>query len=297
LIEGVNTSAKNVIVFDNTIARARYDYFGNPPPRQLDIVDIPIFIQTDRIPDNLIIQMDRGDVAPRLRDRFRRFDTEPDLSFATLKANKHVNPDDQIALAKYLLQNIQQASAMLQWTQFPTYDELEYVCGLMDEFFVDRWGVGAYSARQLAFKINRLRQNQSIYSLILEELANPEFAPNADAAISNVLDFMRQWAMHNFPRFLMAISTIQAEVLGRMGRPVGDFSFFAARAENLFLPPALMALDEYGLPLQIAQKLGLGQGHDDEIDDVVPQFRSLDVTRFALSIFERYLVNEVRQDL
>ena len=139
LIEGVNTSAKNVIIFDNTIARARYDYFtfnnivgrsgrmfrhfignvyvfGNPPPRQLDMINIPIFTQTDSTPDNLIIQMDRDDVAPRLRERLQRYDTQPDLNFATIKTNKHINPNDQIALARYLLQNLDQASAILSWT-------------------------------------------------------------------------------------------------------------------------------------------------------------------------------------
>ena len=158
LIEGVNTSAKNVVIFDHTINRSRYDYFtfnniagrsgrmfrhfignvyvfGNPPPRQLDMIDIPIFTQTLKTPDNLLIQMDRDDVVPRLRDRFQRFDNQSDLSFSTLKMNKHVDPDDQIALARYLRQNADHASAMLSWAQFPTYEQLEYVCGLIDQFF------------------------------------------------------------------------------------------------------------------------------------------------------------------
>jgi hypothetical protein len=320
LIEGVNTSAKNVIIFDDTIARARYDYFtfnnivgrsgrmfrhfignvfvfGNPPPQQLDIIDIPIFTQTSKMSDSLIIQMDQEDIVPRLRDRFQGFFSQSELAFETIKANKHVNPDDQIALARYLRQHVDQASAMLSWTQFPTYDQLEYVCGLIDQFFVERWGTGIFSPRQLAFKINRLRQNQSVAALIRDELSNTQYVADADTAISNVLDFMRHWAMHNLPRFLMAISTIQAEVLGRAGRRFGDFSFFAARVENLFLPPAVIALDEYGLPIQITQKLGLVQSDDESLDDVIPRLQSLDLDPHMLSAFERHLVTEVQQGL
>jgi replicative superfamily II helicase len=73
LIEGVNTKAKNVVIFDNKIATQKYDYFtfnnirgrsgrmfehfvGNvylfhPEPQEdLPFVDIPVFTQDEKYP-------------------------------------------------------------------------------------------------------------------------------------------------------------------------------------------------------------------------------------------------------
>jgi hypothetical protein len=70
----VNTKAKNVVVFDNQIARRKYDFFTynnilgrsgrmfqhfighvyvfrNPPAEQLPLIDVPVFTQPDDAPD------------------------------------------------------------------------------------------------------------------------------------------------------------------------------------------------------------------------------------------------------
>ena len=80
LIEGVNTKAKNVIVYDNKIAKTKFDYFTfnnicgrsgrmfshfighiylfhEPPVAELPLVDFPIFAQTDHTPEKLLINV------------------------------------------------------------------------------------------------------------------------------------------------------------------------------------------------------------------------------------------------
>lgn len=80
LIEGVNTRAKNVIVFDNKVARRKFDYFtfnnivgrggrmfkhfvgkvyvfDDPPQQDLPVIDIPAFTQSDRAPESLLVQL------------------------------------------------------------------------------------------------------------------------------------------------------------------------------------------------------------------------------------------------
>src|SRR5260370_26736350 len=81
LIEGVNTKAKNVIIFDNVIAREKYDFFTfnnikgrsgrmfhhfvgrvflfhEPPTEQLPFVDFPVFTQGADTPESILIQLD-----------------------------------------------------------------------------------------------------------------------------------------------------------------------------------------------------------------------------------------------
>jgi hypothetical protein len=40
-----------------------------------------------------------------------------------------------------------------------------------------------------------------------------------------------------------------------MNRAGGNYECFAGQIENWFLDPAIMALDEYGIPVQVRSKL------------------------------------------
>jgi hypothetical protein len=53
----------------------------------------------------------------------------------------------------------------------------------------------------------------------------------------------------------MAIDALQRDVFEREGLKAGNYAFFAEQAENLFMPSVLFALDEYGIPIQTAQRL------------------------------------------
>src|SRR5207248_5704561 len=85
LIEGVNTKAKNVVIYDDKINKSRIDFFTfnnikgrsgrmmqhfighvylfHPPPEEeLPLVDVPAFTQPEGTPDSLLIQLDRDDL-------------------------------------------------------------------------------------------------------------------------------------------------------------------------------------------------------------------------------------------
>jgi hypothetical protein len=54
---------------------------------------------------------------------------------------------------------------------------------------------------------------------------------------------------------LRALDRIQKDVFGRVGYDAGEFEYFARSVENYFLEPEIVALDEYGVPIEIARKL------------------------------------------
>jgi hypothetical protein len=65
--------------------------------------------------------------------------------------------------------------------------------------------------------------------------------------------------------------------------------------ESFFQPPALIALDEYGLPLQLAQKLFPNLPGTAGLDGVLERLKSLEPTTLALTAFERALVAEAKR--
>jgi hypothetical protein len=90
--------------------------------------------------------------------------------------------------------------------------------------------------------------------LLLVSLVNGKDVSPSDA-VETALRLVRNVICQRFPRDLMAIDALQRDVMGGAGLQVGNYAFFAEQAENLFMPSVLFALDEYGIPIQTAQRL------------------------------------------
>ena len=77
----------------------------------------------------------------------------------------------------------------------------------------------------------------------------------ADEAVEDVLDFIREWPSHRFPRLLMILQAITEDVFTRYGLPAGNYKLYASAVETLFRPPMLTTLEEYGLPAPLSARL------------------------------------------
>ena len=320
LIEGVNTAAKHVVIYDNQVSRAKFDYFTfkniqgrsgrmfrhfvgtvhlfhEPPHPDLLDVDIPAFTQTDAASDSLLIQLEEPDLTPSGRQRVDRFQRQSDLSFDTIKANAHINPQQQIDLARHIARNAYELQPTLAWRGEPTGDQLFAVCELLFDTLLS--GVSrdtVRSGRHLAFLVKELRQAGGAPAFIRMQ-AQRDPRGNPDDRVENALEFLRNWASFHLPRALTALERIQAEVYSRLRMPVGDYSAFAVRLENLFLPPALAALDEYGIPLQTVEQIAKGFRELDSLDEVLEAMRRVDPDRLGLTAFEASLIRELQRAL
>ncbi len=322
LIEGVNTKAKNVVIYNNRIANKKFDYFTfnnirgrsgrmfqhfvgrvylfNPPPQdELPFVDVPVINQNEDTPDSLLIQLDPADLQGASVDRMRQLSQRATLSVETLRQNSGIDPTAQMKLADELRSNGGRYFAALNWSAFPSYEQLKVSCELIWDYFVNsnrRLG-GISSGKHLAFKIDRLRKARSVRKLILQELAEQE-SPDADAAVEDVLDFVRTWASFHFPRYLMALDRIQREVFVSWIGGAGDYSVYAANVENMFSSSGLMALDEFGVPLQVAEKISQGLGDHSSVDSVLASLKALRIESIpGLSEFEASLVLDAQRGL
>jgi len=317
LIEGVNTKAKNVIIFDNKIATKKYDYFTfnnirgrsgrmfehfvgkvfvfHPEPQQaLPFVDIPVFSQDPRnTPESLLIQLESSDLEDLSIKRIEPYRTQQVLSLKTLRLNVGVEPKQQIDLALYLTRD-RKALEVLSWTGFPTYQQLENLCFMIWKYFVSSNKIGSVSSeRQLAFKINQLRSN-TLRQLIQAELVN---ADTPDDAVESVLDFLRQWPQYRFGRLAMAVNRIQEEVAVRAGVKAGDYTYFVGQVESLFSDPVLTALDEYGIPFPLAKHLEKILSTGGDLDSALDKLRTLDTSSLDITPFERSLLDDAREYL
>ncbi len=322
LIEGVNTRAKNVLIWDNRISKRPIDFFtynnikgrsgrmfehftgrvylfNAAPQEELPFVDFPLFTQDEATPEALLIQMQDTDLTKKSKDRMKKYTAQTSLSIESLRQNKGVDPDAQLRLADYIQANANSIWPRLAWRAFPIYDELKFACELIWEYFIDeRQRHGVFSGSQLAFKLQSLSQVATTASRVMTELLpGPYVAKSPDEAVERVLQFERNWAGFDFPKLLMALSTIQEEVLTRMGYSCGNYRQYAGQVESLFRPPVLASLDEYGIPIQVADKIrGLLRTTDD-LDLALAQLKALDLTTLKLTAFETELIRDAQAAL
>lgn len=319
LTEGVNTAAKNVIVYEGKVATKKLNHFAfsnirgrsgrmrqhfvgrvyifdETPAEELDFVDIPAFTQGDDAPLSLLAQIEEDDLTLNSKARLSPVQGQRELSFETIRANSGIDPQAQIALARKIRLNARAWQHLLGWSGYPTYDQLKLVCGLIFDAFVGKRRDGISSGSQLAFRLNRFRMvSGDIRAFIADVLANDnQVAGDPDAAVLAALEFQRSWAMFRFPKLLMALDRIQSEVLSSLRMKPGNYGKFASDLENGMMPPELVGLDEYGLPVQIGRKLAgalpLGQG----LDAALAALRRLNSGFVRLSAYERMVLERVQ---
>ncbi len=319
LIEGVNTAARNVVVVDNKINRKKYDFFTfnnirgrsgrmwkhfvghvylfhDAPEKELQFVDIPVFTQNNNAPDALLVQLDKQDLSEDASRRVRQIWEQNWLSLDTIQKNVGLDPWTQIDLAREIESDLNKYAPLLSWSGIPTYDQLKAVFDLAWRHFKVRSAAGVASASQLTFLVNRYRTTPN-YNAQIALAMKGKSGDEADEAMETFLEFARQWMSFKAPRLMSAVNRIQAEVLHRNRRKPGDYAFFCGQMESLFMNPVILALEEYGIPLQLGLRLAPTLGNPETLDKALDALSKRSSFDFRdLSPFERELVKPLCRD-
>lgn len=316
MIEGVNTSAENVIIYDRRLKTSTFDYFTYknisgragrmnkyfigkvfmleaPPVEQGLTVEYPIGHQDETSPIGLLMQLENEYLTDISRGRLQEAYANPVLSPATLIENRHIPIERQVKVAKTITDALPDNHELLSWKGIPEPYQLNYLCDLV--YSLEGENLMEYliaSSSQLAWHINELRNQKNLPSYLIEAVENRWENVSASEAINLRLKFIRNMVCFRLPRDIMAIHKIQVDVLEREGYEPGDFSFFAEQLENMFLDPLLTALDEYGIPTQISTKIKHLILPSEHLNDLLAKLRSLAprVESLQLTAFEKGLM-------
>jgi len=313
MIEGVNTSAENVIIYDRRLKTSTFDYFTYknisgragrmnkyfigkvfmleaPPIEEGLTVEYPIGHQDETSPIGLLMQLENEYLTDISRGRLQEAYANPVLSPATLIENRHIPIERQVEVAKTIISDLPDNQEWLGWKGIPEPYQLNYLCELV--YSLEGENLMEYqiaSSSQLAWHINELRNQKNLPAYLSEAVENRWENISASEAINLRLKFIRNMVCFRLPRDIMAIHKIQVDVLEREGYEPGDFSFFAEQLENMFLDPLLTALDEYGIPTQISTQIKHLILPSERLNDLLAKLRSLAprVERLQLTSFEK----------
>lgn len=275
--------------------------FSKPPETPLPEVDIPILSQPDEAPLSLLQHLEEADRSELSRERLESYGDQEYLSEETLRANSGLDLDGQIAIAKELAESPDQFYWALRFDQMPNYEQLFVLIKLL-------WGhlgrgglASAYTTSpvQLTRQLMNFQVKGSTKALIDEAVVKGQVknVHELDKLIKDICQFVRSIAGYSFPVRLRAIDRIQSEVFGRLGYEPGDYSAYAARVEGLFLESPLVALDEYGIPPELAEKLRNQLKPDGDLDNVLSRLKGINPGGSGLNTFEGELVSYAQQGL
>lgn len=266
LIEGVNTAAKTVMIFDKKIARESYDFFTfsnirgragrlgqhhvgqvlifNDVPEHTELEVSPtMFAEDDELPDEYIVHIDEPDRSQRSDSRFRYYRDQLGLEGDDLRLASSIGLETAIAI-KYGVQRSLDVTDDLIWAGWPGYTEILSLCEIVCEH-VPVSSFGAFSIKQLAVLIHKLRQARTLRSFLVNQDASYKGRPEGR---DNIFKFLRA-CEYGLPQHFAVV-----ELFVKQMTSGADYSLFVGGISSWFRPEILKQLDEEGIPIQISER-------------------------------------------
>jgi hypothetical protein len=266
LIEGVNTAAKTVLIYDKAINRSNFDFFTysnikgragrlgqhhvgqvylfNAPPDEDSVQVAPtLFAEEDDAPDDYVVHLDEFETSSVVDGRFIALVKSLQVSKDELALAATVGLDNA-RLVKEKIEELGPASSALAWSGVPKYPSvaavLQLICSVRRpaEF-------GVFTAKQLGYMVNQLRFAKTMRGFLNEYDAN--YTGDA-ASHDNIFKFLRA-CEYGLPQYFAVV-----ELFVKQKFPSTDYSWFIHELSRWFMPEVLKNLDEEGVPMQVSER-------------------------------------------
>lgn len=268
LIEGVNTAAKSVLIYDKSIKSRPYDFFTysnikgragrlgqhhvgqvylfHEPPDQKDVeVSAPLFSDPDSAPDEFVVHMDTDDVTESVNERIFQIADRVGLEAETLRRFSTLGISNLISLRSAVKEALRTNDSLL-WSAMPSYENIWAGCRVICSV-KNVQSFGCKSPKQMAHFINRLRRSKTMkgfYKWYSGTYLGDE------QIIDNIFKFLRSLEFSLVEYFAVL------EVLVKQFRPEYqvDYSLLLAEMPRWFRPEPLKIVEERGVPIQISER-------------------------------------------
>ncbi|WP_296682144.1 DEAD/DEAH box helicase [Flavobacterium sp.] len=326
IIEGVNTSAKNIIYYDSTKGRRTpidfFDYsnikgragrlmvhyigkiynFNEIPENNQVVIDIPFFEQNP-ISDEVLINLEDLEVKDSNKEQLNRINELPPNERNLIKQNG-VQVFGQKNIIDTIRTELKSKYHLISWSNYPTKQQLEYILGLAwNNLLKPNETVRPMTLNKLVTVTQIYGYNQNIWNLVnstfsyFKGLKEFESIPDneiMDEAIRDSFQVLKHWLEYKVPKWLSVINSIQEFVCSESGLKPGNYTYFSNLIENDFIRENLVILSEYGIPTSAIRKL------EDIISAKTPQEEVMKIIKserlFDNKIFIEYERNKLKNN-
>ena len=293
LIEGVNTVARNVVIYDKKIDRKPIDFFtfsnirgragrmlkhfvgrvisyADLPPAEEATLDVPIESQSPAASLATLVQLDPGELSADSANRLSGVLDQTDLSVATIRKNRALDPELQIAAARRMRRLSARQFAELSWTGAPTAVQLNAAIELGYEELLRGRDRSGENPQSIAGKLAAVRNaGGDVPRLVQAQMRYQKPGQSRSDVVDEVLSFQRNWMGFKIPSVLRSISAIQGEVAHDRGAQSANYEYALRQIEALYAPPYIAELEDYGLPMPLGLRLSSLGLRGDSLEDVV----------------------------
>lgn len=267
LIEGVNTAAKTVMIFDKKISYDDYDFFTfsnikgragrlgqhhtgkvmifNEIPEEINLEVKPIvFGEDNNFPDEYILHIEKPDQSTRSITRFDYYQNQLGLdNDDELRLASSIGLETAILLKNEVDQSLRNNNKLI-WSGWPKWPQILMLCEILCRHKkIDNFG--AVSPRQLATLIDKLRKSMSMRDFLLSQ---DESYIGPLEGRDNIFKFLRA-CEYGLPQYFSII-----ELFVKKQSEFADYSLFLGGMSCWFMAEILKELDEESIPIQISER-------------------------------------------
>ncbi|PHR48263.1 DEAD/DEAH box helicase [Cycloclasticus sp.] len=287
IIEGVNTTAKNVVFFDHKKGRNTpidfFDYSNikgragrlmehyvgrifnfNPTPKHDQVyIDIPFFEQNP-ISDEVLININNENILDKESEQYQYLSKIPENEKEIFSKNSlYIRGQD--SLISKIRQDIREHYELICWDSTPRYRQLEYCLGLAWDYLIKPGeNVNPMTKKKIVkvtfdYGINKsiieLVKNNFVYKKKLERYDSWSDKEILDESIRDSFQILRHWFQYKIPKWLLVVNELQRFVCSELGVRPGNYTFYASSIESDFVRGNLTILAEYGVPRSAIDKI------------------------------------------
>jgi hypothetical protein len=330
IIEGVNTSAKNVVYFGKKkglsipidyfdysnikgrAGRMMVHYVGkvynfNEPPKSTGIqVDIPFFDQKD-VSDEILINIPEKDVLDKASAQYKALMALPQDERELFKRNG-ISIEGQKTVLEMLKIEIPKNYRLLYWRTIPTFNQLNHVFSLAWNFLKQGESKGGvvtpFALTTVTYKYITWRNIIDVVNDTYEyykgqrALGDKAVKDSTDEelyddAIRKTFWIQRHWFYYKVPKWLNVMNSLQEYVCEMKGLPPANYTYLSNKIENDFVRKNLSILVEFGVPQSAITKLANKIPEGLEEDDILAEIKAKNLLEGSnLILYEKQKILE-----
>lgn len=311
IIEGVNTNAKNVIIYNNWRGpkHKKIDYFdyknikgrsgrmfkhyiGNlysfyqKFEEEAIEIDVPFVDQEKPLNKEILAHTPEKDIKDKNSPEYQELKSIPKEELELFKRNG-LSIEGQKNILEHLKNNINRDYHLINWTYYPKYEQALYVLELcFNNLLKPTETGGGVTPKKLATLIRKSNIGQNLYLIVKNEVKYLHETRGNDYnyALTAGFQIQRHWFDYKLPKWFGCFNELQKYVCNLYGLPSGDYSLFLAMLENDYMSQRTSLLMEFDLPKTAIRKLDNyvpERISDDEFISYIQQ-NNQDIVRSAL---------------
>ncbi|BDL41827.1 DEAD/DEAH box helicase [Methylorubrum sp. GM97] len=313
LIEGVNTSAANVFIYDKKINKTDFDFFsfanirgrvgrmmrhfvGNAylyhePPAEVETrVDVPVLSDPGSSTDFIVMNVARAELSADGKERQDRLPVESGLSREILQKHGVLGVDLLSEVYSRLQVELRERPDDFIWTGHPNKQQRKALAEFVLHIAHARRDTpGLHSAAQVGWAWSQLGQIHTFPSYLRWFSRTFGKDGNLSAGVDTAFQFL-QACEFIFPR---SIAAIEALVGHAMPRAKIAYSPFIVSLENWYRPVWLKQLDEAGVPIPLSERLRKRIGDVDDRAGAIAAIKNLDFNNLLeFGEIDRFIIEQ-----